>query len=123
LRAQVAGAETALKNLESKSAEDIWLAELQVLRVALATFLGDKAADSPKMAAASPRKGAGARKPDEKRDAPPASAEAGNRRSSKERAGEAPARPNRRASKERAGEAEAEAVDDGRVGGGRVRER
>ena len=112
----MAGAETALKNLESKSAEDIWLAELQVLRVALATFLGDKAADSPKMAAASPRKGAGARKPDEKRDA-------GNRRSSKERAGEAPARPNRRASKERAGEAEAEAVDDGRVGGGRVRER
>jgi len=61
-------------------------------------------ADSPKKAAASPRKGAGARKPDEKRDA-------GNRRSSKERAGEAPARPNRRTSKERAGEAEAEGVE------------
>jgi hypothetical protein len=43
LRAQVAGVETALKDLESKTAEDIWLAELQVLRGALGSFLGEKA--------------------------------------------------------------------------------
>jgi hypothetical protein len=43
LRAQVAGVEATLKELESKTAEDIWLAELQVLRGALASFLCDKA--------------------------------------------------------------------------------
>ena len=39
----MAGVEATLKELESKTAEDIWLAELQVLRGALGSFLGDKA--------------------------------------------------------------------------------
>jgi len=39
LRAQAADVETALKDLERKTAEDIWLSELHALRGALASFL------------------------------------------------------------------------------------